>query len=260
MLSQASIGWRDAALRWLAVESVVQLGFTDGVRFSAASLGYVMRRCTSIRSLLVQHISRNGQPAPLSGSFFVPLSLNRSQLEHLEINLDGNDSWPHPGGPGPYGLASTARGCPKLKRLQLRGAFVTEADIQSFLELTNCPLLQTLSVRGRHITTLQCEGTRLVHLEIVDTAMADAALHAVLRGCPALESLDVSRSRSLTGVEADCPRLKRLVAQSCERLTTFGGTLERLKHANFGGCPKLEAVTAVCKALHSLELKRSHFL
>ena len=26
MLSQASLGWRDAALRWLAVESTVQLG------------------------------------------------------------------------------------------------------------------------------------------------------------------------------------------------------------------------------------------
>ena len=160
------------------------------------------------------------------------------RLEHLEL-------------PRSYNVTTLQGVSLFLTHLVMPDCDLTDAAMQSVIH--NCPLLQRLSVGGRHITTLLC--SRLVQLKMIGTELlTDAAMSSVLRGCPALEQLNVSHSLSLTKLEADCPRLTRLVAQYCERLTTFGGTLERLEHADLKDCLQLEAVSAVCKALQTLEL------
>ena len=95
-----------------------------------------------------------------------------AQLRYLVLDTTLPD-----GGNISEAIQAVARGCSRLRHLDLAGNSVSETAIETVAQA--CPQLECLDVSGLHFIT-------------------DAAIHAVAQGCPQLKELDMTQCARLT--------------------------------------------------------------
>ena len=171
--------------------------------FSDVSLTIVARNCRNLQKLTCS--------ADVSDVGLAALAQGCKQLEHLKIGYWKALEFTH------EGVMAVARGCNLLKELELPPSS-TVGDPALVALGQYCPLLRSLSSSGAGLGW---------------TSITDAAVAALVRGCPKLEVFELPGARmtdaSASALAQGCPNLKTLNLLRTD--VTAAGVLTLAKHA-----------------------------
>jgi F-box/leucine-rich repeat protein 2/20 len=190
----------------------------------------LLQRCTELRSLCVENMPWNFNPAEPP-----PTPLPILKLSHLSFSSSYlRDPW----------LMAILVSCPELMSLKLRKCGVHPALVADIGDV--CPQLQSLDLShndtGLLDEALQNVGDSFAALHELYLAGAllvtDVGVSAVAQGCPLLEVIHLPSfahitDSSLSALSTHCPELRVLRLQNNKYVTDAGVS------ALLRGCPKL---------------------
>ena len=159
-----------------------------------------------------------------------------AQLRYLVLDTTLPD-----GGNISEAIQAVARGCSRLRHLDLAGNSVSETAIETVAQA--CSQLERLYLADGYVNSALWAVARccrqLKELDVSHNLVSNAAIQAVAQACPQLRSLNVSycyclRDEAIDSVALGCPQLECLDVSGLQFIT------DAAIHAVSQGCPQLK--------------------
>ena len=167
-----------------------------------------------------------------------------AQLRYLVLDTTLPD-----GGNISEAIQAVARGCSRLRHLDLAGNSVSETAIETVAQA--CPHLECLLMCDCDVTSAALWAVaqhcpQLKQLDVSCNHVSDAAIQTVAQACPQLERLCVAHSDVKTALWA--------VAQGCRQLKELDVSHNLVSNA------AIQAVAQACPQLRSLNVSYCYYL